>query len=240
LLDELLHHATELRDIDVLTIDPAFTEKGPALLKGRIIRTDRCMVSARGVSIFGCLACLLVAAGFVFPLEAQQLPTGPPSRGFGGAGPSVPTAAHRDVVNKYCVSCHNDRLKRGSLALDTVVALEVGDNPEVWEKVLRKIRARQMPPIGMSRPDEATYETVIGSLETSLDRAAAAKPNPGRTATLRRLTRTEYQNAIRDLLAVEVDVAQLLPADESSYGFDNVTVGDLSPTLLDRHGPATR
>ncbi len=182
------------------------------------------MVSARGVSIFGCLACSLVAAGFVFPLEAQQ-----PS------GPSVPTVAHREVVNKYCVSCHNDRLKRGSLALDAVVAHEVGDNPEVWEKVLRKVRARQMPPIGMPRPDEATYEAAILSLETSLDRAAAAKPNPGRTATLRRLTRTEYQNAIRDLLAVEVDVASLLPADESSYGFDNVTVGDLSPTLLDRY-----
>ena len=92
-----------------------------------------------------------------------------------------------------------------------------------------------MPPVGKGRPDEATYEAVIASLETSLDRAAAAKPNPGRTATLRRLTRTEYQNAIRDLLALDVDVASLLPADESSYGFDNVTVGDLSPTLLDRY-----
>jgi hypothetical protein len=192
-------------------------------MKGRIIRTDRCMVSARGVPIFGCLACLLVAS-FVFPLEAQQ-----------ASGPSVPTAAHREVVSKYCVSCHNDRLKRGSLALDAVVAHDVGDNPEVWEKVLRKVRARQMPPIGMPRPDEATYETATLLLETSLDRAAAAKPNPGRTATLRRLTRTEYQNAIRDLLAVEVDVAALLPADQSSYGFDNVTVGDLSPTLLDRY-----
>ena len=80
-----------------------------------------------------------------------------------------------------------------------------------------------------------TYDAVIASLETSLDRAAAAHPNPGRTATIRRLTRTEYQNAIRDLLALDVDVASLLPPDESSYGFDNVTVGDLSPTLLDRY-----
>src|SRR5438128_696768 len=92
-----------------------------------------------------------------------------------------------------------------------------------------------MPPIGMPRPDEATYEITISSLEKSLDRAAAVNPNPGRTETLRRLNRTEYQNAIRDLLAVEVDVASLLPADDSSYGFDNVTVGDLSPTLLDRY-----
>ena len=109
-------------------------------------------------------------------------------------------------------------------------------HPDVWEKVVRKLRARQMPPVGQKdRPDDATYDAVIAYLETSLDRAAAAHPNPGRTATIRRLTRTEYQNAIRDLLALDVDVASLLPADESSYGFDNVTVGDLSPTLLDRY-----
>jgi hypothetical protein len=106
---------------------------------------------------------------------------------------------------------------------------------DVWEKVVRKLRARQMPPVGKERPDEATYDAVVASLERSLDRAAAASPNPGRTATIRRLTRTEYQNAIRDLLALDVDAASLLPADESSYGFDNVTVGDLSPTLLDRY-----
>ncbi len=92
-----------------------------------------------------------------------------------------------------------------------------------------------MPPVGKERPDDQTYDAVISSLETSLDRAAAGNPNPGRTATIRRLTRTEYQNAIRDLLALDVDVASLLPGDESSYGFDNVTVGDLSPTLLDRY-----
>ena len=161
----------------------------------------------------------------MFALEAQQ-----PS-----AGAPLPSVAHRDVITRYCVSCHNDRLKRGGLALDTVAAQDVGQNPEVWEKVLRKVRARQMPPVGLSRPDEATYQATISSLERSLDRAAAARPNPGRTETLRRLNRTEYRNAIRDLLALEVDVASLLPADDSSYGFDNVTVGDLSPTLLDRY-----
>jgi hypothetical protein len=183
------------------------------------------MFNARTVSMSGCLAVFLGAGGFMFALDAQQ----------SSAGLSLPAAPHRDVINRYCLSCHNDRLKRGGLALDTVVTHEVSQNPEVWEKVLRKIRARQMPPIGLSRPDEATYEAVVASLETSLDRAAAAAPNPGRTATLRRLTRTEYQNAIRDLLALEVDVASLLPADDASYGFDNVTVGDLSPTLLDRY-----
>ncbi len=100
---------------------------------------------------------------------------------------------------------------------------------------MRKLRARQMPPIGKERPDDRAYDAVIRSLETSLDRTARARPNPGRTATIRRLTRTEYRNAVRDLLALDVDVDALLPADESSYGFDNVTVGDLSPTLLDRY-----
>ena len=154
------------------------------------------------------LAGVLAAGGFMLTLEAQQ----PLAR------PSLPAAAHRALVNRYCVSCHSDRLKAGGLALDTAGVQEVGQNPKVWENVLRKVRARQMPPMGMPRPDEATYEAAIASLETSLDAAAAAAPNPGRTATLRRLTRTEYQNAIRDLLALEIDVASLLPADDSSYG----------------------
>ncbi len=136
---------------------------------------------------------------------------------------------------RYRLTCHDEDEKKGGLALDTVAA-DVSRHQEVWEKVVRKLRARQMPPVGRKeRPDEATYDATIAYLETSLDRVAAAHPNPGRTATIRRLTRTEYQNAIRDLLALRVDVSSLLPADDSSYGFDNVTVGDLSPTLLDRY-----
>ena len=92
-----------------------------------------------------------------------------------------------------------------------------------------------MPPPGRPRPDEATYDSVVSYLETSLDRAAAAHPNPGRTDTFRRLNRTEYQNAIRDLLALDVDVSALLPKDDVSHGFDNVGVGELSPTLLERY-----
>jgi hypothetical protein len=121
------------------------------------------------------------------------------------------------------------------LSLESLASDEVSKHPDVWEKVVRKLRTRQMPPMGEPRPDAATYDAVASHLETSLDRAAEASPNPGRTATIRRLTRTEYQNAIRDLLALDVDVTALLPADDSSYGFDNVTVGDLSPTLLDRY-----
>ena len=97
------------------------------------------------------------------------------------------------------------------------------------------MRARQMPPAGMPRPSEQTYDEIVASLEAPLDRAATAHPNPGRTDTFRRLNRTEYRNAVRDLLALDIDVAALLPGDESSHGFDNVTVGDLSPTLLDRY-----
>jgi len=97
-----------------------------------------------------------------------------------------------------------------------------------------------MPPAGLPRPDQAGYNALITALETSLDTAAAAHPNPGRTAALRRLNRTEYHNAIRDLLALEVDTAPLLPSDDASYGFDNVTVGELSPTLLERYVAAAR
>jgi Protein of unknown function (DUF1592)/Protein of unknown function (DUF1588)/Protein of unknown function (DUF1587)/Protein of unknown function (DUF1585)/Protein of unknown function (DUF1595)/Cytochrome C oxidase, cbb3-type, subunit III len=144
-------------------------------------------------------------------------------------------APHISLVDEYCLSCHDKDHEKGGLVLEDVIGHDVTQHPEVWEKVVRKLRARQMPPIGKDRPDNAVYDAVIRSLEASLDRAAAAHPNPGRTATIRRLTRTEYRNAIRDLLALDIDVAALLPADESSYGFDNVTVGDLSPTLLDRY-----
>jgi mono/diheme cytochrome c family protein len=170
-------------------------------------------------------ASLLGTGSVVFTLQAQQ----PAARQSSTASP------HLSLVDEYCLSCHDEDHKKGGLALDTVSAAEVVQHPDVWEKVVRKLRARQMPPIGKPRPNDATYDAVIGSLETRLDRAAAAHPNPGRTAAIRRLTRSEYQNAIRDLLALDIDATSLLPADEPSYGFDNVTVGDLSPTLLDRY-----
>jgi hypothetical protein len=141
----------------------------------------------------------------------------------------------RALINRYCVGCHNDKLKTAGLVLNTVSVEHVDQNPEVWEKVVRKLRARYMPPYGLPRPDERTYDSLVSYLDTSLDAAAAANPNPGRTDTFHRLNRTEYQNAIRDLLAIEVDVASLLPSDDSSYGFDNITAGELSPTLLERY-----
>jgi hypothetical protein len=161
-----------------------------------------------------------------------------------GAGLSPPANAQppRATIDRYCIGCHNSKLRTGGLALEeaAVPAGNPAAHPEIWEKVIRRLRVRSMPPAGLPRPGEAAYTSAIGTLETSLDKAAAAHPNPGRTATFRRLNRTEYHNAIRDLLALDVDTAPLLPADDASYGFDNVTVGELSPTLLERYVSAAR
>ena len=139
------------------------------------------------------------------------------------------------MVDRYCVTCHNQRLATADLKLDEADIANPGEAAEVWEKVVRKLRTGMMPPPNMPQPSTEDRRALLSWLETSLDKAAAAKPNPGRTETLRRLNRTEYQNAIRDLLSVDIDAASLLPADESGHGFDNVTVGDLPPALLDRY-----
>ena len=125
-------------------------------------------------------------------------------------------------MKRYCVSCHNQRLKTGGLALDTLSMTDVAAGAETWEKVVRKLRTDAMPPAGLPRPEAAARTAFISYLETEIDRAAAANPFPGRTETVHRLNRAEYRNAIRDLLALDVDVASLLPADDMSYGFDNI------------------
>ncbi len=152
-----------------------------------------------------------------------------------GRTQSPPDTSVSTVVNQYCVGCHNSKVKAGSFVLDSILTAPIGQHSDAWEKVVRKLRVRHMPPMGMPRPDERTYDAVVGSLAAQLDTAAAAHPEPGRTDTFRRLNRTEYQNAIRDLLAVDLDVASILPGDEAGYGFDNVTVGNLSPTLLESY-----
>jgi hypothetical protein len=144
------------------------------------------------------------------------------------------------TTKRYCFGCHNSKAKMGGFTLDTLDMAHAGKNSDAWEKVVRKLRTRSMPPAGLPRPDERAYTSLQASIESSLDKASAQKPNPGRTDTFRRLNRTEYQNAVRDLLAIDVDVSSLLPSDESSHGFDNVTVGDLSPTLLERYLSASR
>ena len=138
-------------------------------------------------------------------------------------------------VNLYCVGCHNPDDRAGELDLETIVGADRAADPATWERVVRRLATRQMPPADAPRPRDPAYGPVVAALAGRLDQLAVEHPRPGRTDTLRRLNRTEYQNAIRDLLALDIDATTLLPADESSHGFDNVTVGDLSPTLLDRY-----
>ena len=171
-------------------------------------------------------------------------------------GKAETLASHRALLGRYCVTCHNERLVAGrggapsplvsqlraiGLTLDTLDLAAVGARPEVWEKVVRKLRGGMMPPAGRPRPvDEATL-AFTAWLEDELDRAAAEYPDPGRTAPLHRLNRAEYRNAVRDLLALEVDVDALLPADDSSYGFDNMgTALRMSQSLLERYLAAAK
>jgi len=142
-------------------------------------------------------------------------------------------AAERSVLDQYCVTCHNQKLKTAGLMLDKLDLEHVGEQAETWEKVVRKLRAGMMPPLGLPRPAPAKYEALTVALENELDRSAASKPNlvaPG----LHRFNRTEYTNAIRALLGIDIDAAAFLPADDSSYGFDNVASGlGVSPALVD-------
>jgi len=139
------------------------------------------------------------------------------------------------LIEQYCYDCHDSETGKGGLNLEMLREAPMADHTVAWEKVARKLDARQMPPIGKDRPDDASFDRMVTQLTRSLDRLAELHPNPGRTETVRRLTRAEYQNAIRDLLALNIDASTLLPKDESSHGFDNITVGTLSPTLLNRY-----
>src|SRR5262245_21072344 len=175
---------------------------------------------------------LVVCAWLLVPLERAELSARDAQAS--AAAPSVSDES-RNAIQRYCITCHNDRTKAQGLTLEGVDASHPGESPEVWERVLRKLRTRSMPPQGMPRPDEATYKTLVTWLETELDRTAAGHPNPGR-ALIRRLNRSEYGNAVRDLLALDVDVSSLLPPDDSAYGFDNISeMLGTSPALLERY-----
>jgi cytochrome c551/c552 len=144
-------------------------------------------------------------------------------------------APEQALLNQYCTGCHNEKLKTAGLMLDKLDPGRPEENPEIWEKVVRKVRAGMMPPSGAPRPDRPSLDHFAAKIETELDRAAAAKPNPGSTG-LHRLNRTEYANAIRDLLDLEIDASTLLPADDSSEGFDNIADAlSVSPALLERY-----
>jgi len=160
----------------------------------------------------------------------------PQTAGSGSTNtPAGLVSAHRDVITTYCASCHNQRLKTAGLALDRLDLDDIAGSAETWEKVVRKVRGGLMPPAGARQPDARTRDAFATSIETELDRAWAAHPNPGRPL-LRRLNRAEYANAVRDLLALDVDVAALLPPDDSAYGFDNISDAlNISPVLQERY-----
>jgi mono/diheme cytochrome c family protein len=189
------------------------------------------------------MPCLLAALALLSSvrLQADAVPGNvrlKPDTTAASRGATVSPAA---TVQKYCVTCHNDRLKSGGL---TLAALDVEHplaNAETWEKVIRKLRTSAMPPPGAPRPDAATYNALASHLETSIDRDALAAPRPGKLALVHRLSRTEYQNAVRDLLAIEalpkeIDYSLLLPADNSSSGFDNIAdLLFMSPAIMERY-----
>src|SRR5262245_40589618 len=185
--------------------------------------------------LLGCLGPGLgvTVAGLGYMHAAAQAP----------AAPASTPAAHRAVLDQYCVVCHNGTLKTASLELDSANIENPSKDAVVWEKVICKLRMQAMPPQGMPRPDKATYDALMSYLVTTLDRAAAENVNPGRPA-LHRLNRAEYANAIRDLLAVDtgaINVTELLPTDDAGYGFDNIgDVLTVSPLLMEGYLAASR
>jgi hypothetical protein len=146
----------------------------------------------------------------------------------------------RSTLDRYCVICHNERLNTAKLLLDKAELTNVTEDPRMWERVITKLSHRQMPPVGMPRPDDVFYESFVHYLANELDSVAKANPNPGRTVAAHRLNRSEYTNAVRDLVGVEIDGAALLPADNSG-GFDNL--GELlsvSQMLMEKYMSAAR
>ena len=182
-------------------------------------------------------------AGQAGPTPQPRQASNPVVRAQSGQPSSVPlikppaaasdAATPRALVDQYCVTCHNARLKTANLLLDELDLAHLGDHAETGEKVVRKLRAGLMPPTAARRPDHATLESLIGWMETELDRGAATHlPPPG----LHRLNRTEYANAIRDLLALEVDATKFLPPDDSTRGFDNIAGAlTMSPALMEAY-----
>jgi len=154
---------------------------------------------------------------------------------------AAPPANPEAVLTRYCVTCHNERLKTAGFVIDPAQLALAGDHADSWEKVVKKLRTSAMPPAGAPRPDEATYDALASAIESTIDRAAAARPKVGTLPLAHRLSRTEYRNAVRDLLALgdlpkELSIDYLLPADNISSGFD--TIADLlfvSPSAMERY-----
>ena len=185
----------------------------------------------RRVTVGATAVLVLVLAGAA-QAEPGQSAAGAPA----GAAATDFTAEASAVVGKYCVTCHNQRLKTADVMFDAEGITDIGQHAEVWEKVVRKVRSGSMPPLGRPRPEPAALTQWVAGLEKALDSAAAARPNPGRVAAMHRLNQTEYPNVIRDLLHLDVDGGALLPVDDAGYGFDNnADVLSISPPLLQRY-----
>src|SRR5690349_20128947 len=145
------------------------------------------------------------------------------------------TSDRKHMLMQYCTACHNDKLKTAGMSVVPLDADNLQANQATWEKFLRRLSLGEMPPRGMQRPPKEQIADFTGWLSTSLDKLGAAHPDPGR-ATLRRMNRAEYANAVRDLLALDVDVSKSLPVDDTGYGFDNIAdILTVSPTLMDRY-----
>jgi hypothetical protein len=175
---------------------------------------------------------LLVGGWIAAAASSVEIWAGQPQRST-----SIASPAPQAILNQYCVTCHNQRLRTAGLALDTLDGAQPNANPEVWERVIGKLRAQSMPPPGRPRPDATTYRSVATTLERDIDDAWAAHPNPGRIGAVHRLNRTEYTNVIRDLFALDLDVKPLLPGDETADGsFDNLADAlSISPAHLERY-----
>ncbi len=155
-------------------------------------------------------------------------------------GSTAASSSQQEMVREYCIGCHSQKAKVAGVSLEGLDFNDVASNAELWENVLRKVRTGQMPPARSPQPDAPAAASFVAWLEGSLDKAAAAHPNPGRPA-VHRLNRAEYSNAVRDLLALDIKPGMALPVDDSGYGFDNIgDVLTLSPALLERYMSVAR
>ena len=198
-------------------------------------------MAAMGRRVVLCLAVAFGVAGSLGTHAAgPRAEVAARSRTPPGEQPASAPVSQRALLDRYCVTCHNERLRTGGLALDALDVSRVGDAPAIWEQVVLKLRGGMMPPAGRPRPDRQTYDGLRAWLEAELDRTAASRIEPGRVPT-HRLNRAEYANAVRDLLALEIDAAALLPADDTGHGFDNLAgTLALSPVLMERYLSAAR
>jgi cytochrome c551/c552 len=187
-------------------------------------------------------ACWVVAVA-TFGLRAGQPAAQPQAPAPGGqrvAEPGVAPQSEQALVKQYCVTCHNARTQTAGLSLEGLDPAAAASHADVWEQVIMKLRGGMMPPVGMPRPDTATLQRFATSLEQRIDGQALISPDPGHKP-IHRLNRTEYRNAVRDLLQLEVDVMDLLPADDESHGFDNIAgVLRVSSSLLEQYLTAAR